>query len=715
MAKLKHNTKSDIRWEIYGLLLISFGVLGIFSIYTNAVGAVGNFISKNFKGLSGQAAVLIPILIILAGIYCLYYKKKPSITFRIFGFIIIFMVAVFLFHLKTHATLMDLNFMDRLRQSADMGVDGIGGGILGETGLSLLISIFGTTGSTILMITFIIIGTVLITGKSLTGIIKKIKLPSKSKDIPINPPIQNENIKVVNNTEIISTHEEIENAVSKEQKEKQTEKPVKAKEVGEEPIIINNDNEEEKEYKLPPVSLLRKSTLRQSGFSEKELLNNAQILENTLESFGLQAKVIQVNCGPAITRFEIQPSPGIKVSRIVNLADDIALSLAASDVRIEAPIPGKAAIGIEVPNKKKSPVYLRDVVETAEFNTSPFKLTIALGKDIGGNPVVTDLSDMPHLLIAGATGSGKSVCINTIISSILFKAHPNEVKFMMIDPKVVELAVYNGIPHLLTPVVTDAKKAALALNWMVTEMERRYQTFAKEGVRDIIRYNELNQEKPMPKITVIIDELADLMMISPREVEDSICRLAQMARAAGIHLVVATQRPSVDIITGLIKANIPSRISFAVSSQVDSRTILDMAGAEKLLGKGDMLFFPVGASKPVRIQGAYISEEEVEKLVNYGKQQKEPVYEKNLSDFNKIEVDKRYEDTDELFEEAVSVVLDSGQASISMLQRRLRIGYARAARLIDEMEERGIVGGYEGTKPREILITRENTDKYLNS
>jgi S-DNA-T family DNA segregation ATPase FtsK/SpoIIIE len=383
-------------------------------------------------------------------------------------------------------------------------------------------------------------------------------------------------------------------------------------------------------------------------------------------------------------------------------------------VRIEAPIPGKAVIGIEVPNKKKSPVYLRDVLESAEFNTSTSKLTIALGKDIGGNPVVTDLSDMPHLLIAGATGSGKSVCINTIISSILYKAHPNEVKLMMVDPKVVELAVYDGIPHLLTPVVTDPKKAALALNWMVTEMERRYQTFAKEGVRDITRYNELNDERPMPKILVIIDELADLMMISPREVEDSICRLAQMARAAGIHLVVATQRPSVDIITGLIKANIPSRISFAVSSQVDSRTILDISGAEKLLGKGDMLFFPVGASKPTRIQGAFISEEEVEKLVNYGKKQKEPTYEKNLSDFNEIELDKKHEDTDELFQEAVSVILDSGQASISMLQRRLRIGYARAARLIDDMEERGIVGGYEGTKPREILITREQFDKNIN-
>jgi S-DNA-T family DNA segregation ATPase FtsK/SpoIIIE len=490
---------------------------------------------------------------------------------------------------------------------------------------------------------------------------------------------------------------------------------VKNEEDSRDSIIITDYIEDDKEYNLPPLSLLRKNSGKQRGFCEKELLDNAQTLENTLKSFGLEAKVIQVNCGPTITRFEIQPSPGIKVSRIMSLADDIALSLAASDVRIEAPIPGKAAVGIEVPNKKKSLVLMRDVLESTDFVKSPSKLSIALGMDIDGNPKVADLTEMPHLLIAGATGSGKSVCIKTIISSILFKAHPNEVKLMMIDPKVVELAIFDGIPHLLTPVVTDAKKAAAALSWMVGEMERRYQLFAEEGVRDIARYNELYNDKPMPKIVVIIDELADLMMVAPRDVEDCICRLAQMARAAGIHLVVATQRPSVDVITGLIKANIPSRISFAVSSQVDSRTILDISGAEKLLGKGDMLFYPVGAPKPVRIQGAYITEEEVEKLINYCKKQKEPAYEKNLSDFNEVGVDKSHEETDELFEEAVKVVLDSGQASISMLQRRLRIGYARAARLIDEMEQRGIVGGYEGTKPREILISKEHYEKYFQN
>jgi len=718
MGKSNDSIKNDISWEIRGLLAISFGIIGIFSIYTNAVGVIGKFISRNLKGFSGQAAVLIPIVIIVLGIYCLYYKRKPTFSARMAGVIITFTVIVFLFHLHTHSTLLDMSFIDRLRKSADLGAQGHGGGIFGEVGLSLLISIFGTTGSTIMISTFFIIGLILSTGKSITTILKKIKLPAKDKNITINSPKANEKIKVVNNISIDSSSSDNEiitkSAVSSSEKE-EIQKTEHVKEAKDDDVIIINNQVDEKEYKFPPISLLRKNPVKENSFSEKELLNSARVLENTLKSFGLQAKVIQVNCGPTITRFEIQPSPGIKVSRNVNLADDIALSLATTDIRIEAPIPGKSAVGIEVPNKTKSLVVLREVLESAEFSKSSSKLTVALGKDISGKPMVADLSEMPHLLIAGATGSGKSVCINTIISSILYKAQPNEVKLMMIDPKVVELAVYDGIPHLITPVVTDAKKAAAALNWMVAEMERRYQTFAEEGVRDITRYNEVNSDNPMPKILVIIDELADLMMVSPREIEDSICRLAQMARAAGIHLVVATQRPSVDVITGLIKANIPSRISFAVSSQVDSRTILDMSGAEKLLGKGDMLFFPVGASKPIRIQGAYISEEEVEKLVDYCKKQSQPVYEKNLSDFEEVVVDNANEETDELFDEAVKIVLDSGQASISMLQRRLRIGYARAARLIDEMEQRGIVGSYEGTKPREVLITKEHYEKYFKN
>jgi S-DNA-T family DNA segregation ATPase FtsK/SpoIIIE len=709
MGKTLHTVKKDMRWEIYGLLLICMGIIGIFSIYTNAAGALGIFLNKNLRGFSGLAAVAVPIFMILWGIYCMSYRKNPSLTPRLFGIITIILVFICLIHIKIHTNIMGNGFIERLRQSADLGLKGQGGGILGEIIVTVLFNLFGVTGSYIFMFTLVTIGIILATGISIIDLIQKAKNRRREKNISILPGEKDEKNKVVNLEKPTITISKPEVAPAKEQEKTEN------KGAAEEPLVINRNDGVDTNYKLPPLSLLRRNAAKQSSFSEKELLNNAQILEKTLESFGVQAKVVQVSCGPAITRFEIQPSPGIKVSRIVSLADDIALSLAAPDVRIEAPIPGKAAIGIEVPNKVISSVFLRDVIDSPEFQTSSSKLTIALGKDISGNPVVADLSEMPHLLIAGATGSGKSVCINTIISSILCKAFPHEVKLMLIDPKVVELTVYNGIPHLLTPVVTDPKKAAAALNWMVSEMENRYQTFAKEGVRDINRYNEIKTDNPLSKILIIIDELADLMMVSPREVEDSICRLAQMARAAGIHLVVATQRPSVDIITGLIKANIPSRISFAVSSQVDSRTILDISGAEKLLGKGDMLFFPVGAAKPVRVQGAYISEEEVEKLVDYVKKQKEPCYEKTLSDFKEIETDKKEEATDELFKEALSLVIESGQASISMLQRRLRIGYARAARLIDQMEERGFVGGFEGTKPREILITREQFEKYFNN
>jgi DNA segregation ATPase FtsK/SpoIIIE, S-DNA-T family len=396
------------------------------------------------------------------------------------------------------------------------------------------------------------------------------------------------------------------------------------------------------------------------------------------------------------------------VSRIVNLADDIALKLAATGVRIEAPIPGKAAVGIEVPNKDVSAVALRDVLESPEFQQAPSKLTVALGRDIAGTPIIADLGKMPHLLVAGATGSGKSVCINTLILSVLFKAAPHEVKFLLIDPKVVELSTFNGIPHLMTPVVTDPKKAASALRWAVNEMEKRYQLFAAAGVREIKRYNEVvPAENRIPYIIVIIDELADLMMVAPVDVEDAICRLAQMARAAGIHLVLATQRPSVDVITGIIKANIPSRISFAVSSQVDSRTILDMAGAEKLLGKGDMLFYPVGAPKPQRVQGAFVSDNEVEEAVDFTKRQAEPSFEENVFNVEVEAINGGCEASDDLLDDAIRLVLESGQASISMLQRRFRIGYSRAARLIDMMEQMRIVGPNIGSKAREIIATAE--------
>lgn len=466
------------------------------------------------------------------------------------------------------------------------------------------------------------------------------------------------------------------------------------------------------EYVLPPLSLLNRSLRVKSTRMNQDITENVRILEETLESFGVRVKVTQVSRGPAITRYEVQPAPGVKVAKITSLADDIALSLAAGSVRIEAPIPGKAAVGIEVPNKEITAVTFREVLESPEFQQSASKLSIALGKDIAGSSIVSELTRMPHLLIAGATGAGKSVCMNSLICSILFKSKPTEVKFLMVDPKMVELTQYNGIPHLIAPVVTDAKKAATALKWIVNEMENRYEMFAASGVKDITRYNQLKaQENPdepkpaMPYVVVLIDELADLMMVAAIDVEEAICRLAQMARAAGIHLVVATQRPSVDVITGIIKANIPSRIAFSVSSQTDSRTILDQAGAEKLLGRGDMLFYPVGANKPLRVQGCYVSDKEVEDLVEFLKTQGLPEYQEGVIQAQE-QTETTEEEDDELFVDAVKVLLDSGQASISMLQRRLRIGYARAARLIDIMEQRGIVGGYEGSKPREILISQ---------
>lgn len=441
-------------------------------------------------------------------------------------------------------------------------------------------------------------------------------------------------------------------------------------------------------------------------------------LEQVLADFGVQAKVVRVTRGPVITRFELAPAPGVKISRIVHLADDIALGLAARDVRIEAPIPGKAAIGIEVPNKHPRPVPFREVLETQPFQENPSKLKTALGKDISNQPVIADLKKMPHILIAGATGSGKSVCITSLINSILFNARPEEVKFLMVDPKMVELSIYNGIPHLLAPVVTDPKKAAAALKWIVKEMETRYELFAAAGVRDIERYNrQKNAETDhkssiLPWIVVIIDELADLMMVAANEVEEAICRLAQMARAAGIHLVIATQRPSVDVITGVIKANIPSRVSFAVSSQIDSRTILDATGAEKLLGKGDMLYSPQGLNKPVRVQGCFVSDDEVQRVISYWKSQGKPEYldpEGFLAETETKVESSGFED--ELFIDAGRLIMNTGMASVSFLQRKLKLGYARAARLIDLLEENGVVGGYEGSKPRQILMTMEEFEE----
>ena len=476
---------------------------------------------------------------------------------------------------------------------------------------------------------------------------------------------------------------------------------------------------EDEHYEYPPVELLSKGTKRAIKGGAKALTDVATRLQKTLYSFGVQAKVENVSVGPAITRYELKPAEGVRVSKIANLADDIALNLAAETIRIEAPIPGKQAVGIEVPNTEKETVHFRDVVESDAFQDSKSKLSVALGKDVAGNMEIADIAKMPHALIAGATGSGKSVCINTIITSIIYKAKPSEVKFVMVDPKVVELSVYNGIPHLLIPVVTDPKKAAGALAWAVQEMDNRYNLFAQKGVRDLKGYNAMAEKEgigTLPQIVIIIDELADLMMVAAKEVEDSICRLAQKARAAGMHLIIATQRPSVDVITGIIKANIPSRIAFAVSSQVDSRTILDQVGAEKLLGKGDMLFYPSGAPKPVRVQGAFVSDEEVEKIVSFVKSNGVATYNEDILETieNGNKADKEItqeqdpdDDTDPFLMDAIDVVVETGQASTSFIQRRFKVGYARAGRIIDQMEERGVISGYQGSKPRQVLMTLE--------
>ena len=481
-----------------------------------------------------------------------------------------------------------------------------------------------------------------------------------------------------------------------------------------------NQTQTPEKYKKPPVSLLEKA----AGGSQTPasvLQEKAMKLEETLRNFHVDARVIQVTQGPTVTRYEIQPAVGVKVSSIVRLADDIALNLEAKSIRIEAPIPGKAAVGIEVENESVTMVRLREIIDSEAFKKSKSKITFAVGKDISGNAIVADLKSMPHLLIAGSTGSGKSVCINSIITSFIYKADPNEVKLILIDPKVVELGNYNGIPHLMIPVVTDPSKAAAALNWAVAEMTDRYKKFAEEGVKDLESFNEFvrangEENRVMPQVVIIIDELADLMMAAPSQIEESICRLAQMARAAGMHLIVATQRPSVDVITGVIKANIPSRIAFAVSSQVDSRTILDMQGAEKLVGKGDMLFNPMGMGKPIRVQGTFVSDGEVHKVIEFVKGQVETTEynEDVLSRIERSNVQESADDADELLPDAIELVVSSGQASVSMLQRRFRIGYNRAARIVDMMEARGIIGPQDGSRPRQVLLTPEELDEMQN-
>ncbi|MDH7578441.1 MAG: DNA translocase FtsK [Bacillota bacterium] len=704
-----------------GLLMLALAVYVFLSLYTQT-GIIGNLLKQFLVITTGEVgAFFAPGLLAFFGFNLCWNRKPLTMNPLVGGVLLFFLILVTACHLLPFPQSLARNEVIKFLWST--GLKGEGGGILGAACSISAVFLLGQTGAIIFMIALCGIDLVLLTGIST----KKLFRSFGSTCLKIGCLIKAKTLNFLFIEEEIQPQEgegreekEEENSITpviidhnfhpetKEQPEKPLE-PVEEKQTGP-PDFPQN-------YNLPPLTLLTRPLKVKSSRLNKEIIENVRILEETLESFGVKVCVSQVHRGPAITRYEIQPAPGIKVSKIVRLTDDIALSLAAPDVRIEAPIPGKAALGIEVPNKEVAPVYLREILETNEFQEAASKLTVALGKDIAGNPIIADLIKMPHLLLAGATGSGKSICLNAIICSILFKAHPNEVKFLLIDPKMVELITYNGIPHLLSPVVTEPKKAASALKWIVREMESRYELFASLGVRDINRYNLqfCNQNQrgylPLPYITVVIDELADLMMIAPVEVEDAICRLAQMARAAGIHLVVATQRPSVDVITGVIKANIPSRIAFAVSSQTDSRTILDLNGAEKLLGKGDMLFLPVGAIKPIRIQGALVTDSEVEEIVTYISKQGQPFY---SADFPESEESPSPEGDfgDPLFLEAAKLVIEIGHASVSLLQRRFRIGYARAARIIDILEQKGIVGPFEGAKPRSILITPEQFYRY---
>lgn len=537
-------------------------------------------------------------------------------------------------------------------------------------------------------------------------------------DIKINDSSNTKNTEAVDKTEDdLKAKENLKTDKKPKTIKKEIEKTQKTEETKDNKEEIDIEKEIHKEdivhYEFPSLDLLKEVEVTNTSSKGKEIKDNIKIIQDTLNNFGVDAKVIGVNSGPTITSYEISLAAGVKVSKILSLSDNLALALATTDIRILAPIPGKSAVGIEVPNKNKDTLLLKEILDSDEFRNLKSKLPLALGKDVTGNTIISSIANMPHLLIAGATGSGKSVCINTIIMSILYKARPDEVKLIMIDPKVVELNVYNNIPHLLIPVVTNAKKAQFSLNWAVQEMEKRYQLFAKNNVKDMQGYNELDTiTEKMPQIVIIIDELADLMMVAATEVEDAICRLAQMARAAGMHLIVATQRPSVDVITGTIKANIPSRISFQVSSQIDSRTILDMSGAEKLLGKGDMLYYPSNLSKPIRVQGAFVSDKEVKRVCDFIRNQGEANYNQDavesISTNNTSQT--MQDDKDDLYDEAVKLVVADGQASISYLQRKLKIGYSRAARIVDQMEEMGVVSGYDGSKPRKVLIEEEDLE-----
>lgn len=710
-------------------------------------------------GLFGVCAYLLPFLIGYVAVMCALERNYGSVRGKVWQAIVLIVVlgsTIQLFRMDVS----NIGYLDTILDAWKAGKENRGGGVMGAVIGYAMEYLFTDVGSKIIMILGTCVFLMLVTGTPIFTLLRALWKPVRSTKETIENAMEAAMDTATQNGKTAKIDVELgggypdettrDPVIVAEPETKRLDKGAALQKMSEE---LYADSEEEKEppkseepqteteteiektvekkqeeadtYCYPPLSLLNESKSIDESAAAREQTATADLLIQTLNEFGVSAKVIDISCGPTVTRYELQPSAGVKISRITGLADDIALRLAATGVRIEAPIPNKAAIGIEVPNKVSGSVCLRDLIGSKDFENAKSKLTVALGKDIGGQIVLADLAKMPHLLIAGTTGSGKSVCTNSMIQSVLFRARPEEVRLLLIDPKQVEFGVYNGIPHLLVPVVTDPRKASGALGWAVNEMLRRYKLFAENSVRDLTAYNEAAKTSDtlevLPQILIIIDELADLMMVAANEVESNICRLAQMARAAGMHLVIATQRPSVDVITGLIKANIPSRLALTVASAVDSRTILDTGGAEKLLGKGDMLFMPVGFAKPMRVQGCFVGNREVESVVDFLKSTESQQYDEAVIE----EINRQAEaaekssksagDTDEgatgggdeMLPQAIEVVVEAGMASTSLLQRRLRLGYARAGRIIDEMEQRGIVGPHEGSKPRQVLITRQ--------
>lgn len=751
--------------EIMGLFLIVIGIVFFISLYSQKMGLIGTLIYKLFSVVAGSANFLIPLLLIFWGIlYNIQATKYHMRRYIICSLVIFLCILVFLDGSKE----MDMTLIERIIKSTEYLDITRSGGIIGAIFGFFSYKLLGSLG-TYLVLGLIIVASIYFMLKvNIDQIImfsedigeyfedkkkdfkikkaeRKLKQEEKEKKKIERENLKKEKIELKKSEEEKAVEVENfgENLVIKDYSDENIEeeskeiindenKNIEENNVSDSSLIdseenvidtikddIENKNKEEYIYTYPDIALLDRLKSK-GGFSKDEVIEKGRIIENTMRNFGIESKVVAINRGPVITSYELKPAPGIKLSRIVGLSDNISMALASSDLRIEAPIPGKTVVGIEVPNKEKDAVGLKELIDSNEFKTINSDIPLTLGKDVEGNILISGMEDMPHLLIAGATGSGKSVCINSIITSIIYKSSPKDVKLMLIDPKVVELSVYNGIPHLLIDVVTNPKKAAFALNWAVDEMEKRYLAFAENHVRDLKGYNkkmeeEGREDEKLPKILIIVDELADLMMVASKEIEEYIARLAQKARAAGMHLILATQRPSVDVITGTIKANIPSRIAFAVASSVDSRTILDMGGAEKLLGKGDMLFYPSKYPKPKRIQGAFIGDNEVERVVDFVKNNNETKnhveskIEQAIKD-KKVKIDN---EKDPLFKDAVELVINDEQASISYIQRKLKVGYSRAGRIVDQMEEMGIIGPHEGSKPRKLLKTKEEIDIIL--